>query len=289
MVWLIFALLGCQQVFEVEEPTCGENLLSWKGGLTTHVMNGEGDGTFSYDPDSPLISKMSGEYGLEDGDFSTDATYIDGYFKTSETSSGFGYLWTDGDYDLTSDVTVSFIDESSETYSLRQERWGCETLDRAQAVDADGETVVLWTEAGLFDGGFYNYTRSWMEGGLAFSAVGVMGSDHSYSEEVAYERKNYSMTWTQSGATDGSVERDFTENYGWTRDGSLEILPDGTETWDFTISGFGKKQNWNWTVDFAGNGEGTVSWGSDSCELKFTEGSCRRKKCTSGSNGACDI
>ena len=130
---LLLPLSGClTPVFELEsELMCSENFLDWTGGLTYHVLQGNGDGTFDYEP-MGSATRVAGGYDLVSGDFEWQVTYDDDSAKQTEVVEGYGRVWKDGDLDLVSTSTVTYLDGSAVVTSIRDERWGCDVERRLE-------------------------------------------------------------------------------------------------------------------------------------------------------------
>ena len=285
---LFLILVGCfQPVFKLDDSlACDEDIFSWTGGLTYHVLQDQKNtGIFDYQPGGDLENRISGYYDLQTGYFEWEVEYVDGYYKTSEAVSGAGYLWTDGDMDVEAEGTVSYIDGSKGQYSLREERWGCET--RARTTWGDDETYLV---TGLYENGAHSYTREWYAKNRAYLAEGVASSDYSYNESLFYKKDSYKLEYDENGDSGGYRKRDFLEKWIQRKEGVLEEYADGRQHWNYVVTDGDREEHWDYTTDFSGNGEGTLIWGNSdqkSCTLKFTEGECKKKQCTSGDNGAC--
>ena len=274
---------GClQPTFELDDSlVCGEEFLSWTGGLTYHVLQGSGDGSFDYDP-SGHAERTAGMYDLHTGDFSWETTYDESASLVSEAVEGYGRLWKDGDLDIVSTVHQSFVDGSSWDYTIRDERWGCDVERRME-----DETGHIETERGWLLEGRYDYERRWYFFGRDLTATGSRHPDGSYTEELAYENGETKYNYTETGDEEGYIYRDFVDRDVSRMDGYNERWATGAEYWNYKHRVDGISYYWEYDIDFYGNGAGTLTWKSESCDLKFNEGTCRKKNCTDGTKGLC--
>lgn len=286
MRWLLILslpLFGCiKPVFELEpELICGEDFLSWTGGLTFHVLQGNGDGSFDYDPVGSA-ERVVGQYDLETGDFNWEVSYSDDSAKQSESVEGFGRVWKDGDLDIYSTVTTAYLDGSEEIRAVRDERWGCNVYRRLE-----DETGSMETETGSFLEGRYDYDRRWFSYGRDLTASGSVNPDATYSEILDYENGDTKFEYAETGDADGYIYRDFVDRDSSRMDGYFERWATGAEHWDYKHRVDGVSYYWDYEFDYDGNGSGTLTWKSESCDLKFKEGTCRKKNCTDGTKGLC--
>ena len=286
MRWLFIAFLplsGCiQPVFQLEpELVCGEDFLSWTGGLTFHILQGNVDGSFDYDPVGHA-SRVSGFYDLETGDFDYAVAFAEDSAQQSEETQGYGRVWKDGDLDVVSTVTTRSLDGSEATLSVRDERWGCDVERRME-----WDTGDLETERGWFREGRYDYDRRWFSYGRDLIATGSRLPDGSYSESLSYENGDTKFEYTETGDALGYVLRDFVDRDTSRMDGYVERWATGAEHWDYKHRVDGISYYWEYEFDYDGNGSGTLTWKSESCDLKFKDGTCRKKNCTDGTKGLC--
>jgi hypothetical protein len=274
---------GCfQPIFKLDDAlVCGEDFLNWTGGLTYHVIQGNGDGRFDYDPVG-RAQRLSGAYDLETGDFSWETTYGDDDALVSEIVEGYGRVWKDGDLDIVSNVHQTFVDGSAWSYTVRDERWGCDVERRIS-----DESGSIETERGWLQEGRYDYERRWYFFGRDLTATGSRNPDGTYSEELIYENGDTKYNYTETGDVEGYVYRDFVDRDVSRMDGFFERWATGAEHWDYKHRVDGISYYWEYDIDFYGNGTGTLTWKSETCDLKFKEGTCRKKNCTDGSKGSC--
>ena len=102
--------------------TCASDFLDYTGGITHHVLNGSGDGTFVYDPPQSHIDGIDGLYDLKTGDFWWDVTYLDWFKTKDEFRDGTGTIWKDGDMDVGYRLDSLRADGSVRQYELRTVR-----------------------------------------------------------------------------------------------------------------------------------------------------------------------
>ena len=96
LVLVFFPLVaGCYvgPVFNVKKGkrTCPDDFLQWTGGLTYHILQGRGDGTFDYVPEQSHIDLVDGFYDLEEGDFWWQTFYTSGNRLDQDLATGAGW------------------------------------------------------------------------------------------------------------------------------------------------------------------------------------------------------
>jgi len=267
-------------VFEVRGPakrSCEANFLEWGGGLTHHVMQGRGDGAFDYDPEDPLIDRIEGEYDLETGDFHWTTTHAEGGFRTTETAEGYGTLWRDGDLEIAYDLTVQYADGSERTWQVQTERYGCSELTRTE--DPDGRVEVVestWGDEQVA------WVREWIWGPLAITGEGSRNALGEQSEAGKVKKKERRYRYDEATDVEGRTVHTFDGDDGVRQlKGHWARTRDGVVTMRYTSQVDEQSpQEWEYTVDGKGAGDGTWTWGEDTCELRFRKFRCERKSCT---------
>ena len=272
---LCWFLVGCSPAFQLDASglTCGVDIFSWSGGLTRSVLQGEGDGSFSY-AEPYGVENLSGSYDLESGSFSYDVAWAAGYARLSEQVDGQGTLWTDGDMDIEYTREIQWADGTSSTVTSREKRLGCQVSEQHVVEE---RTTYLY---GTYDAGGLDYRREYTEGSHRVEVTGRLSSAGSYGEETAYESDDYAVEFQESGSLSGNAVRVFADTAvgvltegSWTRD---EL---GGVSYEYEVSGQGYDEQWLFDLDLSGHGEGEVVIGGTTCDLEVVAFECERKRC----------
>ena len=272
---IFLLLIGCGPTFKLDATalTCGVDIFSWSGGLTRSVLQGEGDGSFSY-AESYGVASVTGDYDLGSGMFGYDVVWSPGHARVNERVDGQGTLWTDGDMDIEYTREIQWVDGSVTTLTSREKRLGCAVSE--QHTD-EGETTYLY---GTYDSGGLEYRREYAEGSHTIEVWGRLGAAASYGEEVAYESDPYVLVYQESGSLSGNALRVFTDtSKGVTIEGQWTRDDLGTVAYDYGVTGEGYQEEWLFDLDFSGTGEGEVVIGDTTCDLEVTDFVCERKRC----------
>lgn len=263
--------------------TCGASFLAWGGGLTYHVLQGPGDGSFDYEPYGSLVERIEGQYDLKNGSLWWRADYADDSFRVRDDVLGYGTLWRDGDMDLTYSLDVTLADGGEETVKVRTQRWGCTETIRE---DRGDDRVTI--RRGEYSNDAFTYTREWIWGPLVVESEGTRAKDGSWEESTDVQEGIYKLVFTEVGDGAGHVRRDFSVEDGRKLNGYWERDRDGSITMDYTSNAPGsKRQSWTYTV--SGEGKGGGRWEQDgaTCDLKFNNWNCKRRNCSDGTDGEC--
>lgn len=276
-------LAGCVLGFELDDKalTCAADPYDWGAGLTTHLVNGEKDGTFDYDPDDGQVARVDGSYDLASGDFAWTATFVADSWRTTDEVDGFGSASVNGDLDVAFTLVSETGEGPAQSYDVRDVHLGCD-LSRTIEDAAGGVRVY----DGVFTGGGLDYVHTYVESDVLLEAVGRSESDGSFVETVDLAEEGIEWTSTETGDTDGVVIREYDRTFpelevhgSWTRhpDGTLEVEsvynPADTPV-----------ETWTYTVDAAGDGDGKLKVAPDAtrCDLVFVAWDCTQQGCDEG-------
>lgn len=283
------AASGCYvgPVFELKKEskrTCEDDFFSWGGGLTHHVVQGPGDGTFDYDPTGDLVDRVDGFYDLDVGDFWWWTYYKDDSHRVTDHATGFGTLWRDGDMDVEYTLDVAWADGVDRTYEVRTKRYGCE--ETTQTGDEDGPISVV---EGVWSTDAFTYVTEWIAGPILVTAEGVQSADGAWVESEDLEDGDLVMRYDESGDGDGGIVRSFLVGDGVVEvEGSWERFVDGEVVFSYTSKRVGtKRETWSYTLNGEGRGEGVWDQDGVSCDLVFEDFECARQGC-GASNGVCE-
>lgn len=289
VVVIAASLAGCSigpkwKLMKPQKRTCAAEFLEWGGGLTFHVDQGPGDGTFAYDPPGDLITWVEGVYNLRNGDFVYTVTYADDSFRERDEVQGFGTLWTDGDMELEYTLTAHFADDSTASWEVHSQRYGCQEVSRIE--DEDGRLEIV---DGTWGSDAFSYVREWIWGPLVVEAKGSLEPDGDWEESASEKDGDLRLIYIDKGHADGRVRRDFKGFNGLVEvsgDGSVDRT--GTVVMDYwSRSGEGEKAFWEYEVDAWGDGTGIWEQGDATCDLKFDDFSCKLRNCTDAEPGPC--
>jgi len=278
LVLVLPLLAACGERFYVGAETCDSEFLSWTGGLTYHLLQGKGDGTFDYDPEGAVEEQITGGYDFQSGVFGWTTTYNALHYNTTSVIAGIGYAKTDGDLDIEYSVTTTDIAGDTFSYGVREKRIGCEVTRRLDFGDS-----VSW-HFGTYVDGVYQYRDVSDQDGDDWVATGTMSPDLTWTESVDFSQPGFDYASTTVGDADGYSREDFEENSSDTvYAGYYENFLDGATHVYYTVDGGAV---WDYTTDYLGDGTGTYVDGATECDLTFTEGACRYD-CGGTDTGSC--
>ncbi len=274
---LAATLAGCAPSFLLDAQTCDEDFLGWHGGLTRHILQGPGDGSFDYDPEGLAEARIAGAYDLATGDFDYEVSYDPSHWRSGTSIAGYGYAKTNGDLDI--EYTTFTTDIRARTFSaeVRERRTGCDVVRRTTYGEEEE-----W-HFGTYAPDRYTYRDESIYNGEPWIVTGTLFSDLSYTDRLQYASTSLTYTYTEEGDADGYSRRVFTQVSSGSRfEGYIERFLDGSEHVFYTGVSTG---TWDYTLDYDGDGTGTYSEGGATCTLTFTGGNCRYD--CSGSTGQC--
>jgi hypothetical protein len=289
---LALAACGGDARFAIRDQSCSADVVPLARDLTTHLVNGEGDGTFDYDPDSSVIAQVTGSYDLVTGDFSwtetgTDESWVD----SIEMRDAWGYANTNGDLDVVGTLVVMDVLGVEDVRQVRIERVGCQQTRRVRFTS--GGTIERESvEEGTFSDDAYIYTIETDYDGTTYEVDGTRQVDGTWVEGHTYLAENYRYRDERVGdlnaGTSTSVYSEvFSVRGGETRrEGTVERATDGSETRRFTQISPDGTSEWEYTTDYGGNGSGTVSGPGYTCTLQFVDDRCTFD-CGNGQRGNC--
>ena len=283
----LLPLAACGPVFKLDDgaQTCSAPFLEWSGGLTRHVLQGNGNGEFDWNPPDPGLARVVGAYDLKTGGIDYVVEYDPSHARVSDTIVGWGTLWPDGDMDLGYEVVTRWADGTETSVALRDQRFGCDVSQRAETVDAV-EFVF-----GTFDADGLSYSREYAVGAKVVATTGAQSPNWTYTESVNFVDAGYELSYDETSDVGGTIVRDVIEKYDgvslrgqWTRQLS------GETTYDYRVTDqLDRVEKWIYTVDLAGNGFGTLELDAATCDLAITAFSCEKVGCGKDFNGACTI
>lgn len=279
-------LSACGPVYKLKEKklTCSERFHTWGGGLVTHVNQGDGDGSFDYQPLDPRIDRIFGLYDLDSGGFYWDEDFVDGSQVRNRRIDGRGTIWNDGDLDVEYDVVADMPGDLEAAYYVREQRLGCD-MTRWVESDIDGQPDPTDIVEGTFTDGGFEYLHRFALWGLEVEAEGRLEADSTYEEELSYDEGGVTFDWYEERDDDGTVLREFDESIDgitlqgfWERqlDGDLEVV------YDYSAPGRAREE-WTYDLDDGGDGSGGWVFGNVSCDLRFRDFACTLQDCSSSS------
>jgi hypothetical protein len=280
---------GCYAgpVFKLDEKnaTCEQPFLDWTGGLTFHVLQGNGDGAFDYVPVDPRIAGIDGYYDLKTGEFWWWTTYAEDAHRSLDRVEGTGTIWPDGDMDLGYTTETEWADGTRDTTAVRDQRLGCDVSIRRE--DEQGLTRF---EYGAYDASGYAYRRDWTIGADRLSSNGYLENGLVWTESLDFASEQLQMSFEETGEPDGHHRHDFVESFeGWTFAGAYERWLDGTTHYLYDATDpSGELVGWDVQLDAAGFGTGSWTLGDTVCDTAISQDGCALTGCGS-SNGACTL
>ncbi|NCG21567.1 MAG: hypothetical protein GWP91_21345 [Rhodobacterales bacterium] len=264
------------------------DFLEYDGGLPFFVSQGNGDGTFDFDPTGSLMVSTQGLYDITEGQFLWTTQYAADAHRVEETAQGTGVIARNGDVDLEYALTISFSDDSEEVWDIRTKRAACAETTRVENVDLGLLSLIdtIWGTDGR------DWERYFIQDTATPTGVGHQDKDGSWTETVDFKKNEVQVAWTQTDDAQGYQRRDFDDDNGNTvTTGYWERWYGGTVVMDFTAKNRNfKKQFWTLEINNLGDGAGTWEQEGVTCELKFTGHNCKQRACSDGSeNRSCSM
>jgi hypothetical protein len=265
---------GGDPAFQTDKAlACSEPYLPWAGGLTFAITQGEGDGTFDYDP-LGLETRMFGSYDLATGDFSYNVDYPQEHWRNGTSVSGFGYAATNGDLDIGGTITTTDILGVTSDAEFRYERFGCNVTYQRMAESGD-----LYVETGTFQDGAYVYEQELepADGSEGYVVEGTKRSDLTYTETTEIEDGAFSYFAESEGDGGGNETTDWEQSDSdadYEMVGTNEIFMDGSVHQVYDYADPDTEYTWDVEYDYEGNGGGTIEGSGFECEVTYEEYAC---------------
>ena len=284
---LLPLLTACGPVFKLDDEarTCAVPFLDWTGGLTRHVLQGNGNGEFDWDPADPGVARVAGAYDLKTGGIDYQVEYDAGHARVRDVVTGSGTLWPDGDMDVGYEVATTWADGSQSSESVREKRFGCDVSERRESTAGVELVFGTYVAEGM------TYSREFAVGDRVLVADGLLEPTYAYTESVDYADQDYEFSFDEVGDASGTVVRDLVDIYdevsvrgSWTRQ------PSGETLYDYRVNDrLDRVDKWLFTLDLAGTGTGTVDLDGTVCNLEVVAFACEKKGCGRDFNGPCTI
>jgi hypothetical protein len=274
-------LTGCTSSgFALRKASCDVDVAGLDRDLTYHLLQGDGSGTFDYDPAGDALDGVQGSYDLAGGDFAwTETGSAESYVDAVEVT-GFGYANTNGDLDIIGTREATDVLGTVRESQFRIERVGCEVEKRARYV-AGGEDRER-VEQGTYTSGGYEYSSTVGINGYAYTIEGERSSDGTYTEVIRYNAPDYQRDAEQFG---DRYEDTYTFSYEdsyvsdsvgpVTRTGTDVHFTNGTQDREIVVEYSGGRQEWTYRIDYAGDGSGKLVINGTTCTLTYTAFQCQ--------------
>jgi len=284
---LLLLVAGCgsgEPEFDLKNPSCQQDFLSWNGGLTWDIMSGGGAGDFDLDPPGKVEQRHFGVYKLDTGDFAYTVSYDPDHYRTESKVTGYGYANPNGDLDIEATVDTTDVDGAKWTTEVRTQRVGCNETEYAI------RNGWLTTTTGTFENGVFDYTREY-DGGYSSTVevTGTMNPDLTYDESYDVVDGTLEYQADTSGDGDGNATSTWTQaDSSYTVDGTTDYFIDGSVHQQYHYDGSDATYDWDVTTDYEGDGGGTYIDDSSggSCDIIYSRGVCSYD-CGGGQTGAC--
>lgn len=266
-------MFASEPKFELEpQLACTEDML-FDADLTSHLVEGPGDGTFDYDPTGEFATRIDGSYDLSTGDFVYETEYdADAWMKKAEVE-GYGFAKENGDLDVRYTSVRTDVHDEATTLEVRLEREACHQTVRY--FDADSGVEVV--EEGDYTAEGYVYTRNTPVDGEDDQVVeGVLHEDLTWEDALEWSTDDLDYAFEREGDADGySISSWEQHEADWDYEGTTENFLDGSRREHMEGDGAdGSSFVQDWEVDFDGNGDGTYEAGDVECDLEFDEWAC---------------
>jgi hypothetical protein len=295
---IVVFLLACSSVppeyqhwFD-QEPACDVEVYAWSDDVLAHVLTGDGDGSFDYDPEDRPRTQVDGTYNAGSGNIGWQASYHEDYWLERGTVEGHGTVFHNGDLDVEYTETTTDVLEVESAVAYRVERTGCSMT--TWRWDPEGEAADALELSGDYDGD--RFTFSGDDGDYEYR--GSFDSDHRRT--FGYESEDgTASSWAETGA-DGVTQSEWTLLDDACIDGEEDLRCTGTGT-----TAFDGSTEADWTLDqdgnevarqheeFAYDGDGTIVYEYEDgeewveCVYTYEQGTCSGVECDDGKKHRC--
>ncbi|MFK7931555.1 MAG: hypothetical protein AB8H79_25470, partial [Myxococcota bacterium] len=214
----------------------------------------------------------------------------DNSWLVQSDSEGYGYANPNGDLDIIGESSAEDILGVTTNSQFRIERIGCQKESSYRYFsDLVGRER---TETGTYSGTQYDYTQVTDIDGFDYTVTGSRWTDTSYEQAYSYDADTQTYTGTETGSVeDRTSSREYTQTFS-TRNGEVKRVgtivtgPDGSSERSYVQTSQNQSTEWTYTLDYAGNGSGTVSGDGFTCDLTYQNDNCTYR-CPSGQTGNC--
>jgi len=284
---LLGSLLACTDYpaenWVDSKPTCGEAVHEWSDDLLGYIAQGDGSGSFDFDPPDAARSSIKGAYDSATGDFSWVVNYDGDYFLDRQDAEGFGTVYHNGDLDLLWSVTTRDVLDRSSTTWERLVREGC---DVTRTTWEDGDEAESFRTEGSFED---DSTYAWNADVEGYDWRGTAWSDGSWRELI--EAADNSYDYRTDGFEDGHEESSFNVACydGLRCAGTGDLAFDGITRQTFEVRD-GADKIADVETEFAYDGAGTqvVRYsGGPTCTYTLTADEACSYRCDDGDRGSC--
>lgn len=280
---LLVALLGCASGWIDQEPACDANPYEWADDLLTHILNGDEEGGFDYDPVDTPRAGISGSYDVSSGDFAWDVSYVQESYLVSQAVVGDGTVYHNGDLDLEAVITTTDVLDNVGITSSRFIREGCGSSSWSWGEDQTADDAIEIT--GVYKAEVYVWTAAddtWSYDGSLTSDL--TETSHYLALDDSFEQTNVSFP---DGTATQDIVGDESCSDGYGCDGHWDFAIDGSYTFSYDLL---DGQDVYCTVtgeyDYAGDGTGHYDCDDYQCDLETVDGACTYS-CDNGQKGDC--
>lgn len=305
---MLFLLIGCGDGgnFLASDRACQHDPFTWwddmamyvDAGDTTDALPATFTWNFEYAPS--YIKNIQGKYSTRSGNFDYTVTYTgDSYLKSRRTSADFanyGTVYTNGNLDVRSMVTVEDVLGNTSTYVRRDERKGCQGTTGYRYVSDDGDIpkypdeVVSYEIISDSKVDWESYTES---GSVTDTRWGFWTDEYNQVENIDYDSNSFSMdSWTKT-FSDGKSESEWSQldkssNYLYI--GTTTGSKNGAEVDDYTVAEGNDDPFVTVHSERDYNGDGWATWDyadGTFCEVSYVGDDGCTYSCDGGSTNDC--
>ena len=275
-------LFGPAEQFRISKRACDAKFTKWHGGLTYHILQGSGDGSFNYSPDTKVHKRIRGEYDLATGDFEWEEEWSNPHWRVLTQVEGYGFAKVNGNLDVLYTRTDEDILGEITVQEIREERIKCKVTRRTRW-DGTWGASERWHEGKYLDGR-YTYEEDYLSGDDAWHDEGKLRDDLTWIEDSTGTGVDFSYVSSAEGdQATGYSRTDFTQESKYDYAGFYERWMDGREHWRYTID---EDAEFDYEHDYYGNGSGTYIEPGLSCSVTFEDWDCSMS-CDDGRNYSC--
>ena len=222
---MFLLLLGCGGGnFLGNDLSCQYDVYTWWDDVAMYVDSGETTSEFpntfswNFEYAPSYVKNIKGSYSTRSGNFDYTVEYTgDSWLKSKRTSPDFanyGTVYTNGNIDLRSMVTVEDTLGNTSTYVRRDERKGCKGSIKYRYVEDDGsipkypEEII---EYAIVNAGKVDWTSYDETGSTTDERWGFWTDEFNYVENVSYDSSQLAYDSWEKTFADGHRESEWSQ------------------------------------------------------------------------------
>ncbi|MCP4805655.1 MAG: hypothetical protein GY913_27525 [Proteobacteria bacterium] len=305
---MLFLLFGCGggNFLASNDLSCQYNAYTWWDDMAMYVDRGETTSelpntfTWDFEYEPSYVKNITGKYSTRSGNFEYTVEYTgDSWLKSKRTVADFanyGTVYTNGNLDLRSMVTVEDTLGNTSTYVRRDERKGCKGTVKYRYVEDDGSIPKYPEQTVSYE--IINDTKvdweSYEESGSTTNERwGFWTSEFNYVENVSYDSSTLAMDSWEKTTSDGRAESEWSQlskSNNFLYVGNTQSEKNGSWVDEYTVAEGDDEPFVTVHVEREYSGDGWATWTYDDgsvCDVTYTGYDTCKYDCGGGDSGNC--